>query len=146
MHFPLTWKKLATLILAELNHRGSPQPPLVPWVMHQSWQHTLFCTWEVPAETLGARSSRHGWSWIHSGKTYVSQLPASHGEPALARAPHRPRTSNFPEMNCRTYVRVNGEPGICFFTIDADSLIVTWLQRRVPAALRHVEDDLGGEQ
>jgi uncharacterized protein YqjF (DUF2071 family) len=38
--------------------------------------------------------------------------------------PAIPRISTFPELNLRTYVEVNGDPGVWFFSLDATSLAI----------------------
>lgn len=122
-------EKIASEMLDKFNHRGDGAPPMLPWVMHQTWQHTLFCTWEVPAEMIRPLVPSRMELDTFNGKTYVSQLPLHMEKLHLRGLPVIPGTSNFPEMNCRTYVRVNGEPGISFFSIDADSTLADWVAR-----------------
>jgi hypothetical protein len=48
--------------------------------------------------------------------------------------PSIPGTGTFPEVNLRTYVRLRGEPGVFFFSIDAAS----WLGAVVAHAVFHL--------
>jgi uncharacterized protein YqjF (DUF2071 family) len=43
--------------------------------------------------------------------------------------PALPGLSSFPELNVRTYVTVNGKPGVFFFSLDAANLPAVWAAR-----------------
>jgi uncharacterized protein YqjF (DUF2071 family) len=61
--------------------------------------------------------------------------------------PDVPGFSSFPELNLRTYVEVDGKPGVWFLSLDADSWIVVLGGRRIynlpyyTAAMRHEQRD-----
>ena len=44
--------------------------------------------------------------------------------------PLLPGLSRFPELNLRTYVTLNGKPGVYFFSLDAASRIAVWAARK----------------
>ena len=44
-------------------------------------------------------------------------------------APALPGISAFPEINVCTYVRVNGKPGVYFFSLDAANPLAVWVAR-----------------
>jgi uncharacterized protein YqjF (DUF2071 family) len=99
-------------------HRPWPLPS-GPWVMGQTWRHLLFAHWRVPPEALARvmppqlpPDVRDGAAWI--GVTpFVVTAAHPRGLPPL------PWVSSFPECNVRTYVTVDGRPGIYFFSLDA---------------------------
>ncbi|MGZ3699665.1 MAG: YqjF family protein [Bdellovibrionota bacterium] len=101
----------------------------LPWIMHQTWSHTLFCTYEVPADMIRPLVGSKMELDTFNSKTYVSLIPLHMEKLHLRMFPVLPGTSGFPELNCRTYVRVKGEPGVSFFSIDAGSTISAWLAR-----------------
>jgi uncharacterized protein YqjF (DUF2071 family) len=57
------------------------------------------------------------------GKAYVSLLPLHMVDIHFRDLPPLPDNSQFPEINLRTYVTVNGMPGVLFLDIEADDLI-----------------------
>jgi uncharacterized protein YqjF (DUF2071 family) len=99
--------------------------------MPQAWNHTLFCTYEVPAGMIRPLVGSKMELDTFNGKTYVSLIPFHMENLHLRLMPVIPGTGDFPQLNCRTYVRVNGEPGICFFTIDADATLADWVAKSV---------------
>lgn len=110
----------ADAILREVDHRPWPIPP-DPWVMFQSWRRLLFAHWPLPADALrplvpGALELEtfEGQAWLGLTPFHMRGL-----RPRFL--PAVPGSSDFPEMNLRTYVRVGDRPGIFFFTLEAGS-------------------------
>ena len=106
--------------LAERDHRPWPLPGR-PWLQGQSWIDLLFAHWRVPAEALGRvmppqlpPDARDGSGWLGMTPFRVDGFRV-HG------LPPPPLVSSFCELNVRTYVTVNGKPGIYFFSLDAAS-------------------------
>ena len=111
--------RLQRRTLDEVAHR--PWPPADgPWVQGQTWCDLLFAHWRVSAEALQrvvpAALPLHrdgdGSTWIGITPFVVHGLHAR-GTPPL------PWVSHFPELNVRTYVELNGKPGIYFLSLDA---------------------------
>jgi uncharacterized protein YqjF (DUF2071 family) len=105
-------------VLEDVEHRPWPLPAR-PWLMGQTWHHLLFAHWPVepaaldrllPAPLVAQR--RDGTAWLGITPFTVAGLRL-HGTPPL------PGLSWFPELNVRTYVEVDGKPGIYFFSLDA---------------------------
>lgn len=93
--------------------------PIGPWIMRQRWSNLLFAHWPIPVEQLRPLVPDSLELDLFGGQAYVSVTPfilcvQPRGLPALPQ---------FPEMNCRTYVRYGGKPGIFFFSLDAASLL-----------------------
>ena len=105
----------------ELNvtaHRPWPLPES-PWVMAQTWRDVLFAHWRVSPEALRPHvpegleiEERDGAAWIGVIPLFMTHVHAR-GLPVI------PGTSEFPELNVRTYVTRGGKPGVYFFSLDA---------------------------
>jgi uncharacterized protein YqjF (DUF2071 family) len=104
-------------ILGQVDHRPWPLPQ-APWVMVQVWYDLLFAHWSLPAEDLRRvippslpLDTFDGQAWIGIVPFGISDL-RSHGLPAI------PWLSAFPELNVRTYVTIDGKPGVYFFSLN----------------------------
>jgi len=105
--------------LAEVEHRPWSLPD-GPWVQGQTWCDLLFAHWRVAADqlrrlippALPLHLYDDGSAWLGVTPFVVKGLRAR-GMPAL------PWLSHFPELNVRTYVELDGKPGIYFFSLDA---------------------------
>jgi uncharacterized protein YqjF (DUF2071 family) len=111
-----------TSILEHVSHRPWAMPDR-PWIMTQTWHDLLFAHWPVDSQALRAIVPSHfeldlweGGAWIGVVPFYMTNV-APRGVPAL------PWVSEFPELNVRTYVRVNGRAGVYFFSLDADNTL-----------------------
>jgi uncharacterized protein YqjF (DUF2071 family) len=105
--------------LEELGHRPWPLPE-GRWLQGQSWCDLLFAHWRVPAEalrrvvpsTLPLHLDPEGSAWLGVTPFLVKGL-------RLRGTPPLPWVSEFPELNVRTYVELDGKPGIYFLSLDA---------------------------
>jgi uncharacterized protein YqjF (DUF2071 family) len=111
--------RLQRRTLEEVAHRPWPLPDGA-WLQGQTWCDLLFAHWRVPAEklrrlmppTLPLHLYDDGSAWL--GITpFVVKGVRPRGTPPL------PWLSHFPELNVRTYVELDGKPGIYFFSLDA---------------------------
>jgi uncharacterized protein YqjF (DUF2071 family) len=107
-------------ILDETAHRPWPMPD-APWIMTQTWHDLLFAHWPVDPRLLqeqvpaGLPIDRFdGHAWIGIVPFRITNL-APRGVPSI------PFVSAFPELNVRTYVTLDGKPGVYFFSLDAGS-------------------------
>ena len=105
--------------LEELSHRPWPLPDS-PWVQGQTWRNLLFAHWRVPEERLRrvmpAELPLHLYD---DGSAWLSVTPFVVTGLRLRGTPPLPWVSHFPELNVRTYVELDGKPGIYFFSLDA---------------------------
>jgi uncharacterized protein len=105
--------------LEELGHRPWPLPD-GPWLQGQTWCDLLFAHWQVPTDqlrrlvpaTLPLHLYEDGSAWLGITPFVVTGL-------RLRGTPPLPWVSHFPELNVRTYVELDGKPGIYFFSLDA---------------------------
>lgn len=107
-------------ILATTAHRPLAMPA-GPWMMFQGWDRLLFAHWHVPFEELRPLVPKVLDLDDFAGETWVSLVPFWMRNVRFRWTPSLGRLSNFPELNLRTYVRYNGEPGVFFFSLDTTS-------------------------
>ncbi|HUQ19741.1 MAG TPA: DUF2071 domain-containing protein [Gemmatimonadaceae bacterium] len=113
------WTEDPTPIVA---HRPWPLPS-APWIMAQRWNNLLFAHWPVKTDTLRSLVPKSLMLDTHEGTTWVTITPfyLSHLRPR--GIPAFPAVSEFPELNVRTYVTLEGKPGVYFFSLDAGSIL-----------------------
>jgi len=91
--------------------------------MFQSWQRQLFMHWPVEAATLRQLVPAELELDTYDGIAYVSVTPFLLADLRFRMMPPVPTASDFQEINLRTYVQVNGRPGVYFFSLDAASAL-----------------------
>lgn len=112
----------AAAILKQTAHRPYPLPP-GPWIMSQTWRDLLFAHWPVDAEQMRAAMplALQPHLDIYEGQAWLGVIPLRMFEVGLRGVPGIPTAANFAELNVRTYVTVDGKPGVYFFSLDAES-------------------------
>jgi len=106
--------------LRETEHRPYPLPA-GRWTMGQTWQNLLFAHWRVPHDLLRPHVPERLELEQHDGSAWIGLTPFRIAGLRLRGALPLPLLSSFYELNCRTYVRGAGRPGIWFFSLDASS-------------------------
>lgn len=116
--------------LRRTGHRPWPVPDR-PWLMGQSWVRLLFAHWRVDAGEL--RRVVHPLLPIDSfdGSAWIGVTPFRVEGLRLHLTPPLPLVHSFGEVNVRTYVTVDGRPGIFFFSLDAASRFAVESARRI---------------
>ncbi len=85
------------------------------------WRHLLFASWPVDPDDLETHLPDALSVDEYDGRAWLSVVP-------YLNVDVRPRGLtaavgfDLPELNLRTYVRCDGEPGIYFFSLDAEGL------------------------
>ena len=110
-------------------HRPWPRPQGT-WVMAQTWRDLLFAHWEVDPAVLAAAIPPELPLDTYRGRAFVGVTPFEVRNLRVRISLPVPRASNFPEINVRTYVRVEDKPGIFFFSLDASSRLAVATARR----------------
>lgn len=101
-----------------VDHRPWPMPSR-PWVMRQTWHDLLFAHWPIAPDRMRALLPDSVTVDVFDGHAWLGIVPF-HMTNVTARAvPALPWISAFPELNVRTYVTVEGKPGVWFFSLDA---------------------------
>ncbi len=91
------------------------------WIGHMTWSDLLFAHWPVAARELRA--------WVpgameideFDGSAWLGVVPFEMTNMYVRGLPPLPGLSRTLELNVRTYVLVDGAPGVYFFSLDAAS-------------------------
>ncbi|HEY7567471.1 MAG TPA: DUF2071 domain-containing protein [Gemmatimonadaceae bacterium] len=112
-------------------------PPPCTWVMFQKWRHLLFASWPLAPDEMRRHVPPNFELDTFDGKAWLSLVPMHMEDLHFRFFPPIPGTSDFPEINVRTYVRLAGSKGrpdrrgVYFFSIDAacwlGSLVARWV-------------------
>jgi uncharacterized protein YqjF (DUF2071 family) len=116
--------------------------------MQQIWNHLLFAHWAVPTEVLRPLIPAALTLDSFGGQGWVAVTPFHMTGVRLRWTPPIPGLSSFPELNVRTYVRLEDKAGVYFFSLDAGTRLAAWSARlsyRLPYfyARMAVEHDQG---
>lgn len=100
-----------------------------PVTGHQRWQNLLFVHWSLPAELVRPLVPEPLQLDLHDGRAWVGVVPF---EMVGIRPSWLPQAFalDFLETNVRTYVHLDGQPGVFFFSLEASS----WLAVRAARA------------
>jgi uncharacterized protein YqjF (DUF2071 family) len=102
-----------------------------PWVMKQIWHDLLFAHWPVAPELLKGLVPDALPLDMYRAKAWVGVVPFWMSGVRPRFFPAIPWFSTFPELNVRTYVTVDGKPGVYFFSLDATRRIAVEGARRL---------------
>ena len=96
---------------------------------YQQWRSLLFMHWPVSQAALRRVVPDELELDLWDGEAYVGVVPfAMQG--VRPRWWHRSWAFEFLELNVRTYVICNGQPGIYFLSLDAESRLAVWAARK----------------
>ena len=109
-------------------HRPYP-PPNASHVMHQTWHDLLFMHWRVPAESLRQHLPTALSLDTFDDSAWIGIVPFRMSDVRPRFLPALPWLSAFPELNVRTYVTLDGRPGVWFFSLDAGNPLAVWIAR-----------------
>jgi uncharacterized protein YqjF (DUF2071 family) len=107
----------------EAEHREW-QPPDRPWIMRQTWRNLLFAHWRMAPEALREHVPPRFELDTFDGSAWIGVIPFWMTDIAPRDLPPVPGLTETLELNVRTYVRYNGRPGVYFFSLDAEKLLV----------------------
>jgi hypothetical protein len=135
--------------LEHTTHRRRPLPT-GPWTWRQRWEHLLFAHWAVPAARLRPHLPHRVRVQEFEGSAWLAVVPFVLSKLAVRFLPPVPGLNTFPELNLRTYVEVDGVPGVWFFSLDASNPVAVWAANTIFGLPYHrarmqVELDEGGE-
>lgn len=92
-----------------------------PWFLAQTWSRLLFAHWPVEPSSLTRCLPRGVEPDVHEGRGWLSIVAFRMLRSRPLLPPSRPVLPPIPELNVRTYVRVDGVPGVWFLSLDASS-------------------------
>jgi uncharacterized protein len=110
--------------LTEQDHRPWPLPKR-PWIMVQVWRDLLFTHWSLPPSAIQHLIPQQLLLDTFEGQAWISITPF-HMSLRFRGLPPLPGMIDLPELNCRTYVSLEGKPGIYFFSLDITSVLAAW--------------------
>ena len=116
--------------LSHTAHRPWPLPSR-PWTWRQRWEHLLFAHWAVPAGLLRPHVPHRLTIQEFDGSAWLAVVPFVLAKLAPRGLPPVPGLNTFPELNLRTYVEVDGVPGVWFFSLDASNPFAVWAANNV---------------
>ena len=108
-------------------------PPESQSVMHQDWGQLLFMHWRVDAGLIRPLIPQPLNLDLYGGSAWIGIVPFTmwniRALPPFA--PKVPGLSSMHEINVRTYVYYDGEPGVWFFSLDVNSELAAIAARTV---------------
>ena len=116
----------------------------------QRWQQLLFLHWRLAPDVVQRLLPEGLEVDTFEGDAYVGIVPFTMRDVSPWWSPSVPGISNFHELNVRTYVRRNGEPGVWFFALEAAASLAVLIARtfwhlpyhRASMTMRHDGDVL----
>ena len=109
------------------DHQRLNHPRHIPWIMKQTWLDTLFVHFPVEKEFLNkvVPSSLPVDTFNQTG--WISFVPYIVSSVRIRGLPPIPGIRQFVGFNIRTYVNLNGKPGVYFFSLAATD----WLNAKM---------------
>lgn len=98
--------------------------------MTQTWHDLLFAHWPIPAAALRSLAPVQLPLETFDGQCWIGVVPFHMSHIHRRGVPPLPGLSRFPELNVRTYVNLDGKPGVYFFSLDAANRVAVWAARR----------------
>jgi uncharacterized protein YqjF (DUF2071 family) len=98
------------------------------WIIEQRWNHVLFLNWKVDPALIQPHVPFP--LDLHEGKAVLSIVPFLMDRIRFPFTPVVPGLSSLWELNLRTYVKVNGIPGVYFFCLDTPNLLGNWIAQK----------------
>ena len=119
------------LILGAVVSKSSSKSLPCTWVMFQRWAHLLWLSYPIPVETMRGHIPDDLEIDTYDGSAWLTVLPMYMEDLHIRFLPPIPGTSNFPEINLRTYVTVGAVSGVYLFTVDSASCLGSFIARHV---------------
>jgi uncharacterized protein len=107
-----------------------------PWLLSQRWEHLLFAHWRAEPGAVQRLLPRGLEPDLRDGDAWVALV-------AFVMAATRPSTGPrlrllpIPELNVRTYVRLDDVPGVWFLSLDASSPVFVTIGTALYGLLYH---------
>jgi uncharacterized protein len=95
-------------------------------LMYQSWGQLLFLHWPVPEEAIRPLIPGPLQLDTFEGRAWVGLAPFTMWGIRPLFFPALPLVSESHELNVRTYVQLDGVPGVWFLSLDAGNPLAVW--------------------
>lgn len=99
-------------------------------IMRQNWGKLLFMHWPIDAALLRPLVPRRLTIDTFDGTAWISVTPFTMWGVRPTFVPPVPGLSQLHELNVRTYVHLDGVPGVWFHSLDANLAPAVWAARR----------------
>ncbi|BAV09468.1 hypothetical protein SAMN05421788_101903 [Filimonas lacunae] len=135
-------------LLKDTAHRPWPLPEK-QWRYYQEWNSLLFLHWEADAAALEPFIPAGTTLDTFEGKAWLSIVPFTMQKIRPKFLPSFKPVSDFHEINVRTYVTKDGQPGVFFFSIEAQKAVSAFLSRKLsgmPYEKAHIVRAVGGNE
>ena len=90
--------------------------------LHMGWRHVLFANWPVDPAVVEPHVPDVLTIDTHDGGAWLSVVPFKNVDVQPTWGPSGWGFA-LPELNLRTYVTYDGEPGVYFFSLDAQGVL-----------------------
>src|SRR3954470_12132467 len=101
------------------------RPPGWP-IMYQTWAKLLFMHWPIAADRLRPLIPSRLTIDTFDGSAWIGMTPFTMSGIRPVLFPPLPGLSQSHELNVRTYVHLDGVPGVWFFSLDASNPLAVW--------------------
>ena len=91
--------------------------------MVQRWHDLLFAHWRCPINALRPLIPTRLDIDTYDGHAWIGVIPFYMSGVRMRGAPPVPTAHAFAEINVRTYVTLDGRPGVWFFSLDCASML-----------------------
>lgn len=110
---------------------GTASSPLRtgPWIMRQRWHNLLFAHWPVDPHLLRQTVPAELDLDTFAGEVWLGLVVFRLSGIKLRGLPEVKAVASFPEVNVRTYVTYQGQPGVYFVSLDADNPLAVAIAR-----------------
>ena len=105
--------------------------PLGAPLLRQEWGDLLFMHWPVPVAVLQPYLPPRLQLDTYDGLAWLAVVPFRMSKVRTRFSPPVPGANEFLELNVRTYVHLDGVPGVWFFSLDATNALAVWVARTV---------------
>jgi uncharacterized protein YqjF (DUF2071 family) len=99
--------------------------------MQMRWRELLFAHWVVDASAVRPLIPAGLQLDLFDDRCYVGAVPFLMERVTPRLVPPLPGLHAFPELNLRTYVTLDGKPGVWFFSLDAGQKLAVRVARRL---------------
>jgi uncharacterized protein YqjF (DUF2071 family) len=97
--------------------------------MTMTWHELLFAHWALDAKLLALKIPAPLELDLWDGHAWLGVVPFLMTNVTPRGVPSLPWVSAFPELNVRTYVRLEDKPGVYFFSLDAGNPLAVRVAR-----------------
>lgn len=115
-------------LLQATAHRPWPLPR-GPWIMTQTWHDLLFAHWPLPPQALRPLVPAQLPLDTFEGQCWLAVTPFHMTNVRPRGLPPVAGVFSLPELNVRTYVKLENKPGVYFFSLDAGILSAVFAAR-----------------